>query len=98
MSAYIYIMSNKKDGTLYNGVTSNLLKRVHEHKESFIDSFTKKYNIKNLVYFELFDDISEAIKKEKQLKNWKREWKIELIEKENPEWIDLYIDLVAGGF
>ena len=82
MSAYIYIMSNKKDGTLYIGVTSNLLKRVHEHKESFIDSFTKKYNLKYLVYFELFDDISKAIQREKQLKNWKREWKIELIEKE----------------
>jgi len=98
MSAYIYIMSNKKDGTLYIGVTSNLLKRVHEHKESFIDSFTKKYNLKYLVYFEFFDDISEAIKKEKQLKNWKREWKIELIEKENSEWVDLYIDLVTGGY
>ena len=98
MSAHIYIMSNKKDGTLYIGVTTNLLKRVHEHKESFVDSFTKKYNLKNLVYFELLDDITEAIKREKQLKNWKREWKLELIEKENPEWNDLYSDLVAGGY
>ena len=98
MSAYIYIMSNKKDGTLYIGVTSNLLKRVHEHKEASVDSFTNKYNLKNLVYFEILDDISEAIKREKQLKNWKREWKVALIEKKNFLWEDLYGPLVAGGY
>jgi len=98
MSAYIYIMSNKKDGTLYIGVTSNLLKRVHEHKEAAVDSFTNKYNLKNLVYFEILDDISEAIKREKQLKNWKREWKVALIEKKNFLWEDLYGSLVAGGY
>ena len=91
-------MSNKKDGTLYIGVTSNLLKRVYEHKEASVDSFTNKYNLKNLVYFEILDEISEAIKREKQLKNWKREWKVELIEKKNFLWKDLYGQLVAGGY
>ncbi len=94
MSAYIYIMSNKKDGTIYIGVTSDLIKRVYEHKNSFVDSFTKKYNLKQLVYFEVFEDIQEAIKREKQLKNWKREWKTELIDKVNLEWKDLYDELL----
>ena len=94
MSAYIYIMTNKKDGTLYIGVTSDLIKRVYEHKEGFVESFTQKYNLKYLVYFEIFEDITEAIKREKQLKNWKRAWKIELIEKENISWEDLYGSLL----
>ena len=97
MDSYIYIMTNKKDGTLYIGVTSNLIKRVYEHKNSFVDSFTKKYNLKSLVYYEIFESIEEAIKREKQLKNWKREWKIELIEKMNVEWVDLYDELVENG-
>ena len=97
MNSYIYLMSNRKDGTLYIGVTSDLIKRVYEHKEGFIESFTKKYNLKILVYFESFENIEEAIKREKQLKNWKREWKIELIEKMNKEWNDLYDDLVVYG-
>ncbi|MBL0708395.1 MAG: GIY-YIG nuclease family protein [Sulfurimonas sp.] len=87
-------MSNKKDGTIYIGVTSDLIKRVYEHKNSFVDSFTKKYNLKQLVYFEVFEDIQEAIKREKQLKNWKREWKTELIDKVNLEWKDLYDELL----
>jgi len=94
MQSYIYIMTNKKYGTLYIGVTSNLIKRVYEHKNSFIDSFTSKYNLKKLVYYEVFDDINEAIKREKQLKKWKRVWKIELIDKFNPTWKDLYLDLI----
>ncbi len=98
MSAYIYIMTNKKDGTLYIGVTNDLIKRVYEHKESFVESFTKKYNLKSLVYFEVFDAIEEAIIKEKQLKNWKREWKIALIEKENRDWKDLHEGLVKNGY
>jgi putative endonuclease len=98
MSAFIYIMSNKKNGTLYIGVTSDLIKRVYEHKEGFIDSFTKKYNLKSLVYYEVFDEITEAIKKEKRLKSWKRDWKIELIEKENGEWEDLYPFLLENGY
>ena len=93
MQSYIYIMTNKKYGTLYIGVTSNLIKRVYEHKNSFIDSFTSKYNLKKLVYYEVFDDINEAIKREKQLKKWKRVWKIELIDKFNPTWKDLYLYL-----
>jgi len=97
MSAYIYIMSNKQNGTIYVGVTSDLIKRVYEHENSFVDSFTKKYNLKKLVYYEIFEDISEAIKREKQLKNWKRAWKVELVEKVNVEWNDLYDELVVNG-
>jgi len=98
MSAYTYIMTNKKDGTLYIGVTSDLFRRVYEHKEGFVDSFTKKYNLKKLVYYEVFYEIREAIEREKQLKNWKRDWKIQLIEKENSEWEDLYPLLVEHGY
>jgi len=97
MSAYIYIMSNKQEGTLYVGVTSNLIKRVHEHKNSFIDSFTQKYNLKRLVYYEVYENIEEAIKREKQLKNWKREWKLKLIYELNEGWSDLYDGLVMNG-
>jgi putative endonuclease len=87
---YTYIMSNKKNGTLYIGVTSNLIKRVYEHKSNFVDGFTKKYNLKILVYYEVFDDIVEAIRREKQLKSGSRGKKIELIESMNKEWNDLY--------
>ena len=87
-------MSNRKNGTLYIGVTSNILKRVYEHKEKFVDGFTKKYALDILVYYELFDSMEEAIKREKQLKKWNRAWKIELIEKFNPTWKDLYKDIV----
>jgi len=88
--SYIYIMASCKNGTLYIGVTSNLQERVHQHKQGLLDGFTKKYNVKNLVYYEIFGDIGEAITREKQLKKWKREWKIKLIEKDNPGWNDLY--------
>lgn len=84
------MMSNKQDGVLYIGVTSDIVKRVYEHKNSFVDGFTKQYNLKNLVYYEVYDEIEEAIKREKQLKNWHREWKIELVNKQNPKWEDLY--------
>ena len=90
MSAYIYILSSQPNGTLYIGVTSNLVKRIYEHKHKLVDGFTQKYNITTLVYYEIFDDIATAISREKQLKNWKREWKIALIEKENSAWDDLY--------
>ncbi len=90
MTSFIYIMTNKKDGTLYVGVTSDLVKRVYEHKNSLCDGFTKKYNLKSLVYYEIYDDITEAIKREKQLKKYRREWKVEMIEKMNIEWEDLY--------
>ena len=91
--SYVYIMTSGKNGTLYIGVTSNLADRVNKHKQSAFDGFTKKYNIKNLVYYEIFGDIEEEITKEKQLKKWKRDWKIKLIEKKNPSWKDLYDDL-----
>jgi putative endonuclease len=83
-----------KDGTLYIGVTSDLVKRVYEHKNSFVDSFTKRYNLKRLVYYEVYEDIVSAIEREKRLKNWKREWKIALIEEDNKLWRDLYNDIL----
>jgi putative endonuclease len=90
MKSYIYIMTNKKNGTLYIGVTSDIVKRVYEHKNKLTDGFTKKYNLEKLVYYEIYDDIKEAITREKQLKNWKRDWKLELINKVNSNWDDLY--------
>lgn len=97
-NSYIYIMTNKPNGTLYVGVTSDLIKRVYEHKNGFVEGFTKKYKTKKLAYFEVLDSIEDAIAREKQLKNWKREWKVALIEKENMEWKDLYDGLVEGGY
>lgn len=89
---YTYILASKKNGTLYIGVTGNLEKRMYEHKNEIFRGFTKKYKIKNLVYYEETDDISLAITREKQMKVWKRAWKIELIEKDNPGWEDLSRD------
>ena len=93
MSAYIYILASQRNGTLYIGVTSNLQKRIYEHKEKVVEGFTKEYSVDNLVYFEIFDDIENAILREKKLKKWNRSWKIDLIEKENPKWEDLYSSL-----
>jgi len=90
MNSYIYILTNKPNGTLYIGVTSDLIKRVYEHKNNIHDGFSKKYNTKNLVYYEVYENIEEAIKKEKQLKKWNRDWKIKLISDFNPQWDDLY--------
>ena len=89
----IYILANKRNGTLYIGVTSNLVERVYEHKNNMIEGFSKKYNIHKLVYYEITDDIKSAIRREKQLKKWNRKWKINLIENSNPEWRDLYFGL-----
>jgi len=80
---------------LYIGVTSDLIKRVYEHKNQLYDGFSKKYNTKNLVYYEVYDEIAEDIKREKQLKKWNRDWKIELIECFNKEWKDLYEEILA---
>ena len=91
---YVYILASKQNGTLYVGVTSNLIKRVWQHKNDLANGFTKKYQIHNLVYYEQTNLIEEAIKREKRLKDWKRNWKIELIEKSNPQWIDLYESLI----
>ena len=79
---------------MYIGVTSNLVKRVYEHKNKLVEGFTKKYNVHILVSYEAIEDINSAIKREKQLKKWKRQWKIELIEKNNPNWRDLYYDII----
>ncbi len=92
---YVYIMASKKNGTLYIGVTSNLLKRVYEHKNDLVAGFTKKYQVHRLVYYEVHTDIHQAITREKQMKKWKRQWKIELIEKTNSDWMDLYNSLVG---
>ncbi|MBR3677252.1 MAG: GIY-YIG nuclease family protein [Alphaproteobacteria bacterium] len=89
----VYILASQKNGTLYIGVTSDLLKRVYKHKNDMQGTFTKKYNVKMLVYYEMYDDMAEAIKREKVLKGWRRERKIALIEKNNREWIDLYDSL-----
>ncbi len=91
---YVYLLASKRNGTLYVCVTSDLIKRVYEHKDNLVGGFTKKYNAHNLVYFETTEDINSAIIREKQLKKWKRAWKIELIEKNNPEWRDLYFELI----
>ncbi len=87
---FVYMVSNMKNGTIYIGVTSDLQKRIYEHKSKEIDGFTKKYDLTNLVYFEMFDDAENAIRREKQFKKWNRDWKIDLIEKSNPNWNDLY--------
>ena len=91
---YTYILASKKNGTLYVGVTSDLLKRIYEHKQNLIDGFTKKYNVHTLMYYEVHNDIREAITREKRIKKWNRRWKIRLIEEMNPEWRDLYCEIV----
>ncbi|ABI82504.1 GIY-YIG nuclease family protein [Francisella tularensis] len=88
--AFVYILASKKNGTLYIGVTANLIKRVYEHRQGFADGFTKKYDIKILVYYEQFKNIQDAIYREKRLKTWQRQWKIDLINEFNPDWLDLY--------
>ena len=87
---FVYMMASRKNGTLYVGVTSNLKRRVYEHRNEIIDGFTKEYGVHRLVYFEEHNNINQAIKREKQLKKWRRVWKIELIEKQNNNWNDLY--------
>ncbi len=94
MEYYVYILASKKNGTLYIGVTNNLIRRVYEHKNGLIDGFTKKYNVHILVYYEVVSDIGSAIQREKRMKKWNRQWKIELIEKENVDWQDLYYQLI----
>ncbi len=87
---FVYILTNKPQGTLYTGSTSRLKRRIKEHKKDYLRGFTNKYQTHMLVYFEILSNKQSAIKREKQLKWWKRSWKIELIEKSNPEWKDLY--------
>ncbi|MDI6758929.1 MAG: GIY-YIG nuclease family protein [Candidatus Omnitrophota bacterium] len=94
-SYYVYILASKRNGTLCIGVTNDLVRRVYEHKQGLVEGFTKKYNVHNLVYFEETNDVESAIIREKRLKKWNRKWKIELIEKNNLEWKDLYAG-IAG--
>ncbi|MEK7461346.1 MAG: GIY-YIG nuclease family protein [Patescibacteria group bacterium] len=91
---YVYILASKRNGTLYIGVTNNLVKRIFEHKQKSAKSFTKKYNINLLVYYEVSKNIESAIQREKNMKRWNREWKIDLIEMSNPEWKDSYQELL----
>jgi putative endonuclease len=93
-SFYVYILASKRNGTLYVGVTNNLIRRVYEHKNDLVEGFTNSNRIHRLVYFEEFADIREAILREKQLKKWNRSWKLRIIEEKNPEWKDLYFELL----
>jgi putative endonuclease len=87
---YVYILCSKQNGTLYTGVTSNLVKRVYEHKNNLADGFTKKYKVHHLAWYEIHQTVESAMTREKQLKVWKRAWKLRLIEERNPEWHDLH--------
>ncbi len=93
---YVYIQASKRNGTLYIGVTNNLIRRSYQYKVEIIDEFTKLYKVNKLVYFESFASPKEAIKREKQLKKWNRAWKIDLIESKNPKWVDLSKELLPG--
>jgi putative endonuclease len=86
----VYILASKRNGTLYSGVTSDLVRRIWEHRNNLIEGFTKRYGVHHLVWYELHENMESAIQQEKGLKEWKRVWKLELIEKANPEWQDLY--------
>ena len=93
---FLYILASRRNGTLYVGVTNNLLRRVQEHREGLVPGFTKKYVVKLLVYYEVFGDITEAIAREKRVKRWLRRWKLDLIEQQNPNWQDLWPELAAN--
>lgn len=92
---YVYILASQRNGTLYVGVTSNLIRRIWEHKNKLVAGFTSKYSIDKLVYFEEFGNIGQAIQREKRLKEWPRKWKLNLIEQDNPQWLDLYDDITG---
>ena len=94
MNYYVYILTNKKNGTLYIGITNDLLRRIYEHKNKLTPGFTHHYSLHKLVYFETFDEVKEAILKEKQMKKWKREWKLNKINEFNPDWNDLYESII----
>lgn len=91
---FVYVLASRKHGTLYIGVTNNLIRRAYEHKQKAVPGFTKQYGVDKLVYYEVFADPISAITREKQLKGWKREWKIQLIESDNPDWRDLALALI----
>ena len=96
MNYFVYLMASKKNGTLYVGVTNNLIRRIYEHKNGLAEGFTSRYAVHLLVWFESTLSIQAALEREKQLKNWKRDWKIALIETSNADWIDLYDELVLS--
>ena len=91
--AFVYIMTNRANGTLYLGMTANLARRIWEHREGLVEGFTKRYGLKRVVYLEHFDRIVDAIQREKNMKHWPREWKIDLIISMNPDWRDLYEEI-----
>jgi len=93
---YVYILASRRNGTLYIGVTSDLIKRIWEHKKKLTEGFTEKYEVDKLVYYEQFRDAECAIGREKRLKKYNRKWKLDLIEKSNPDWKDLYEKLITG--
>jgi putative endonuclease len=94
MSHWVYILASKPGGTLYVGVTNDLVRRIYEHREGLADGFTKRYDVKSLVYFEPHETITTALQREKNIKHWSREWKIDLIVGYNPDWRDLYEEIV----
>jgi len=94
MGGYIYILTNRPNGTLYVGVTSDLVRRIAEHREGVVKGFTKTYGLKRLVYYEVYDDIRTAIQREKNMKHWSRTWKVRLILDSNPRWDDLFESLI----
>lgn len=95
MTAYVYILASRRNGTLYVGSAFDLIKRVWQHREGVGSRFTAKYGVDKLVYFEVFDELSEALRRERRLKRYLRKWKIELIEKANPEWRDLFDEVAT---
>ena len=90
MAYYVYLLASKKQGTLYLGVTNDIVRRVHEHRTKAVKGFTSRYDVHKLVWFEIYDDVVTAIAWEKELKKWRRDWKVRLIEEQNPGWADLY--------
>ncbi|MBF0285508.1 MAG: GIY-YIG nuclease family protein [Magnetococcales bacterium] len=94
----VYILASQRNGTLYIGVTSDLVKRIFQHKEDVIDGLSKRYHVHRLVYYELHSEMSEALHREKQIKKWNRTWKLRLIEQANPKWDDLWFSITGTGF
>jgi putative endonuclease len=90
MAYYVYLLASDRNGTLYVGVTSDLVRRVYEHKNKILRGFTSQYGVDRLVWFETYDDPTNAIAREKDIKKWRRAWKLRLIEQSNPQWVDLY--------
>ena len=94
MSDYIYLLASRKHGTLYVGVSNDLVRRVYEHKSMALDGFTAKYGVDRLVWFEAHEDVTSAISREKEIRKWRRHWKVALIERNNPEWLDLWAAII----